>query len=180
VILWDVDYRTATPADAERVARLHADSWRRAYRGMYTDEFLDGDLDAERLAVWRPRLEAPPRNQYVLLAEDAGRLAGFVCGYADDDPAWGSLIDNLHVSIDARRKGIASELMQRAAQWFASNAKTPAFYLWVLEDNAPARRFYETLGATHPETVRRDLQPGNPGNICRYVWPDTLSLGRRD
>jgi ribosomal protein S18 acetylase RimI-like enzyme len=180
VILWDVDYRPATSADAQAVSRLHADSWRRAYRGMYTDEFLDGDLDGERLGVWAARLSEPPANQYVLLAQDAGRLAGFVCGYADDDPAWGSLIDNLHVSTDDRRKGIASELMKRAAQWFAVTAKTPAFYLWVLEGNTPARRFYEALGATHAETESRMLGSGNPGRVCRYVWPDALSLGRPD
>ena len=180
MILWDVDYRTAIPADAKAVAALHADSWRRAYRGIYSDDFLGSGLDGERLAVWEARLSEPPANQYVLLAQDESRLAGFICGYADDDEQWGSLVDNLHVSIDYRRTGIATELMRRAARWFESNAQTAAVYLWVLEDNAPARRFYEALGAAHPETVTRDLQPGHPGNICRYVWPDAVSLGRPD
>jgi ribosomal protein S18 acetylase RimI-like enzyme len=114
----------------------------------------------------------------VLLAEDGPDLAGFVCGYADDDASWGSLIDNLHVSIDYRRRGIAAQLMRRAAEWFGTNAKTPAFYLWVLEANAGARRFYEALGASHPETVVRRLQSGNSGKVCRYTWPDAVSLGR--
>jgi ribosomal protein S18 acetylase RimI-like enzyme len=175
-----VDYRTATPADAEAVAALHADSWRRAYRGMYSDEFLDGDLPGERLRVWEPRLNDPPSNQYVLLAVDDGELAGFVCGYADDDPTWGSLIDNLHVRIDYRRQGIAAELMRRAAEWFSENASRPLFYLWVIEDNTPARRFYEMLGATNSETVSKTLPSGNPGRVCRYTWPDAVSLGRRD
>lgn len=173
-----MEYRPATAADAEAIARLHADSWRRTYRGMYSDEFLDGDLVGERLSVWGPRLESPPGNQYVCLAEADGALAGFVCGYADDDPQWGSLIDNLHVSFDHRRRGIASELMRRAADWFASNASTLAFYLWVLEDNSPAQRFYETLGARHAETITAPLQSGNPGRSCRYVWRDRDSLSR--
>src|SRR5438270_8946534 len=133
--MW-VEYRLATTADAEAVARLHADSWRRTYRGLYGDEFLDGDLVGERLGVWRPRLADPPRNQFVCLAEADGGLAGFICGYADEDAEWGSLIDNLHVSIDFRRTGIASELMGRAADWFMANADTEAVYLWVLEQNA--------------------------------------------
>lgn len=158
------------------MAQLHADSWRRAYRGMYTDEFLDGDLVGERLGVWRPRLTLPADNQYVCLAEDDGRLAGFICGYADDDPAWGSLIDNLHVSIEFRRAGIATALMRRAADWFAGNADGPAVYLWVLEANTGARRFYEAIGATNAETVSKILQPGNAGNVCRYVWPNAADL----
>ncbi len=177
MILWDVDYRTATAADAEVVAGLHADSWRRTYRGMYSDEFLDGDLVGERLSVWTPRLDDPPANQYVCLAERNGRLAGFICGYADEDPTWGSLIDNLHVSIDFRRSGIATELMVRAAGWFAANAQSRAVYLWVIEQNTGARRFYETLGAVNAETVDLTLQSGNPGRTCRYVWPDAVSLG---
>jgi hypothetical protein len=32
--------RTATSADAVAVAALHADSWRRHYRGVYRDEYL--------------------------------------------------------------------------------------------------------------------------------------------
>jgi GNAT superfamily N-acetyltransferase len=175
-----VEYRTATIADAEAIATLHADSWRRTYRGMYSDEFLDGDLVGERIGVWTQRLRNPAANQYVLLAESSGHLGGFVCGYADEDATWGSLVDNLHVRIDFRRQGIAAELMRRAADWFAANAKTSAFYLWVLEGNVGARRFYETLGATHAETVTLTLQSGNSGTTCRYVWPDAVSLGRPD
>jgi ribosomal protein S18 acetylase RimI-like enzyme len=143
---------------------------------MYTDEFLDGDLVGERLGVWRPRLTDPPPNQYVCLAEAGGRLAGFICGYSDEDPTWGSLIDNLHVSIDFRRTGIASELMGRAAEWFTANANSPAVYLWVLQGNTGARQFYETLGAADAETVALKLQSGNLGSTCRYVWPNASDL----
>ena len=34
--------RTAGVRDAESMAALHADSWRRTYRGMMADAFLDG------------------------------------------------------------------------------------------------------------------------------------------
>ncbi len=33
-------FRLASPADAKAVADLHADSWRRHYRGAYSDAFL--------------------------------------------------------------------------------------------------------------------------------------------
>ncbi len=171
-----VEYRLATRSDTLSVARLHADSWRRAYRGIYTDEFLDGDLVSERLGVWRPRLADPQSNQFVCVAEAGGELAGFICGYADDDAKWGSLIDNLHVAIDFRRTGIATELMGRAGDWFAANANHPGVYLWVLEDNTGARRFYEALGAKNAETVTRTLESGNVGNTCRYTWRSGAEL----
>ena len=167
----------ATLSDAEAIAQLHADSWRRTYRGIYTDEFLDADLVGERLGVWRKRLSQEPTNRFVCVAEDDDRLAGFVCGFADADPSWGSLIDNLHVAIDVRRRGIASELMRRAGDWFAANASSSGAYLWVLEANAGARRFYEALGGTNAEIVFRKLESGNPGKVCRYTWPDASQLG---
>jgi len=36
-------FRLADVADAEQVGLLHADSWRRHYRGAYADSFLDGE-----------------------------------------------------------------------------------------------------------------------------------------
>ena len=48
--------RAAGARDAEAVAALHADSWRRHYRGAYADSFLDGDVVANRCAVWSGQL----------------------------------------------------------------------------------------------------------------------------
>jgi hypothetical protein len=44
-------FRPAGPDDAEKVGMLHADSWRRHYRGAYADSFLDGDVVADRRSV---------------------------------------------------------------------------------------------------------------------------------
>ena len=50
-----VHYRAALRADTERIALLHADSWRRTYRGSYRDTFLDGDVVTNRVeAVEQP------------------------------------------------------------------------------------------------------------------------------
>src|SRR4051812_20112248 len=55
------------------IALLHADSWRRHYRGAYADSYLDGDLVADRRAVWAARL-ADPGDSRTVLAEDGNRL----------------------------------------------------------------------------------------------------------
>ncbi len=52
-------FRAASIADAPDVAALHADSWRRYYRGAYADAFLDGDVGADRETVWSKRLAFP-------------------------------------------------------------------------------------------------------------------------
>src|SRR6266508_4697686 len=74
-----VTLRDASKRDIEAIAALHADSWRRHYRGAYSDEFLDGDIFADRRAVWTDRLAAPelPANQCTILAECDDVLVGF-------------------------------------------------------------------------------------------------------
>jgi len=72
--------------DADRIALLHAESWRRTYRGSYRDEFLDSDVVTNRLEVWRSRLAQDRKDQFVYLAEADSRLLGFVCVFANEDP----------------------------------------------------------------------------------------------
>lgn len=45
-------FREATSADIEGIANLHATSWRFAYRGSYSDAYLDGPVFEERRQVW--------------------------------------------------------------------------------------------------------------------------------
>ncbi|EWM16346.1 GNAT family N-acetyltransferase, partial [Kutzneria sp. 744] len=108
-------FRHAGATDAGQVAQLHADSWRRFYRGAYADAYLDGDVVADRRAVWTTRL-ASPTNSETVLAEHDHRLVGFIHVVFDADPQWGSLVDNLHVRHDQRRTGLGTQLLTRAAE----------------------------------------------------------------
>src|ERR1700752_4993276 len=110
-----MQFRPALPADAEAISRLHADSWRRHYRGAYSDAFLDGDVYADRLVVWTERLREPDAGSQTLLAEDRDGLVGFAHTIFDDDQRWGSLLDNLHVVYDEKRRGIGSRLLALTA-----------------------------------------------------------------
>ena len=82
-----VRYREATEHDAGAIAALHADSWRRHYRGAYLDSYLDGDVVADRLEIWSCRLTPPRLNQYTVMAEDGGDAVGFAHAVFDDEIA---------------------------------------------------------------------------------------------
>jgi ribosomal protein S18 acetylase RimI-like enzyme len=166
-----IEYRMAKASDAEGIANLHARSWRESYRGSFHDSFLDGDLPGERLRVWRGRLELPKDDQLVCLAVDGAILAGFVCAYGAHDDRWGSLIDNLHVAGEYKRRGIGAALMQRAGAWLAPRYGGLPVYLLVLEANAPARRFYERLGGCNAEVSTMETHGGAIVRSCRYTWP---------
>ena len=136
----DVRFREAHPGDAEAIARLHADSWRRHYRGAYSDAYLDGDVVSDRLAVWTERL-ADDDRRCTILAENDG-LVGFANTYFDDDPTWGALLDNLHVLANRKRQGIGTRLLAQTAQALVGRPQPSGLYLWVLEQNAEGQAFY--------------------------------------
>jgi GNAT superfamily N-acetyltransferase len=174
-------FRAAGPDDAERVAGLHATSWRRHYRGAYADSYLDGDVEAERRAVWSARLAAPAGTETVL-AESGGRLVGFVHVVFDEDTSWGSLVDNLHVVSDQQRTGIGTRLLTHAARAVGERAAGNAMYLWVLEQNTAARQFYLASGAIRVEAATVSPPGGDPTRLIgsprklRMAWPDSSRM----
>ena len=79
--------------------------------GAYSDRYLDGDLDAERLAFWTERMNRPDSGHFTLLAEHRDRPVGFAHVVLDADPTWGALIDNLHVVRSVQRSGVGTLLL---------------------------------------------------------------------
>ena len=174
-------FRAAGAEDAEQVALLHADSWRRHYRGAYADSFLDGDIETDRRSVWSGRLAAPAATA-TILAEDDGQLVGFVHVEFDKDPRWGSLVDNLHVDYRQRRTGIGTQLLARAAGAAIGQATGNAMYLWVLQQNTDAQHFYRAAGGSSVETAAVPPPGGDPTRLngtpkcLRMSWPDATQL----
>ena len=169
-------YRAATADDVAPIAALHADSWRRAYRGIYSDEFLDNDVFDERRAEWSERFARPSAKQRTTVAEVDGELVGFVHTILDDHPKWGALLDNLHVRYGQKRSGIGTRLMSASARTVVDDAPGSGLYLWVLEQNATAQSFYDTRGGTSVESSTVTAPGGTTVRTLRYVWPDPSTL----
>jgi ribosomal protein S18 acetylase RimI-like enzyme len=171
-----ISYRTATPADATSIALLHARNWQENYRGSWKDEFLDHEVIPNRLEVWKKRFERPNERQYVILAEDQGSLCGFACTFLDHDPHWGAFMDNLHVSSPHQRRGIGQVLMQKSIEKIIQNDPSSKLYLWVLQTNDSAIRFYEKIGGKRVEETLYNNPDGGQSPIYRYVWEDLSEI----
>ncbi|GAA3134026.1 GNAT superfamily N-acetyltransferase [Kribbella aluminosa] len=171
-----MDFRVAGSEDAAAVAELHGDSWRRHYRGAYADAFLDDESPEYLGAMWAKRL-ADRDGTRTTVAEYDGQLIGLAHVVFDADPAYGALVDNLHVRAPLKGQGIGTELLARAATGVPTG-----LYLWVLEQNTAAQAFYEARGGIRGD--RRNVPPpgGEPRRlngtpVClRYYWPDPVSL----
>jgi ribosomal protein S18 acetylase RimI-like enzyme len=174
-----MELRPATRDDVDGIAALHADSWRRNYRGAFLDSYLDGDVVADRLAVWTDRIAHAGPTERTIVAEQDGEFLGFAHTQFDEDPIWGALLDNLHVVHDHKGLGIGTNLLRETARAVLARPAPTGLYLWVLEQNTAAQAFYAARGGRE---VGRELRGPFPGGGTavgfRIAWPDPSVLCR--
>ncbi len=165
-----------TAADAPQVARLHADSWRSAYRGILSDHYLDRQADAERASTWEARLSVADPACFGLMAWQGSTPAGFVYVVCDADPVFGALIDNLHVRPALRSAGIGAQLLAGAAAGIMARAMSRRAHLWVYDANVRARAFYARMGGAEVESTMKASVEGVLLPESRVSWPDVQTL----
>lgn len=171
-----IKLRDAEFSDYAAIAKLHAENWRQNYRGIFSDNFLDNEVEQERSGVWYNRLKFPDVSQQVTVAMLDEEVIGFSCLYINEDPVFGSYLDNLHVSGKFQRSGIGKLLLRQCAECILVKADSNMLYLWVYESNDNARKAYERLGAVNFETIETETIDGYKVRQCRYVWKDVFRL----
>jgi GNAT superfamily N-acetyltransferase len=161
--------RPATKDDAVMIANLHASSWRIAYRGLLADEYLDNDLAGERIAYWSAKMTKLTDREFIIIAVNhEGDIEGFIAVMDQPESGYVALVDNLHVRPDLKGRGIGKVLMQTAARRLLVSGRTN-YYLWVLNGNEPACRFYESIGGI-PEDERTVHFGGKDVRATRFGW----------
>jgi ribosomal protein S18 acetylase RimI-like enzyme len=153
-----VNIRPAIPADAPAIAAIQVAAWRAAYRGHMPDAALDElDVSAGSL-MWGKLLQS---DHAITVAEVDGQTVAFCCVVPSRDPDHNpdsdAEISAIYVYPNHWRRG-AGRALCTAAFAAAADSAFGAIALWVLATNAPAIRFYETMGfrrdsATKSETV---------------------------
>ena len=139
--------RKAAPSDAEGIARAHVESWQTTYKGIVSADFLAAMSAGSRVTKWQDTLASLGDRRFVFVAEEAGRIIGFVNGMdeRENDPRYTGEVGGLYLLEEAQRQGTGRKLMRTAARELAKRGHT-SMLLWVLKDNLPARKFYEALG----------------------------------
>ena len=139
--------RPATPADADEIGRVHAETWRAAYTGIFPESAFDV---AERRRWWRESL-ARERAQRggVFVAEVDGEVVGFASvGAARDEPDGVGELYAIYVASQSWGTGAGRMLIERAEESLRASGFAEAV-LWVLAGNERAERFYRAAGWVH-------------------------------
>jgi GNAT superfamily N-acetyltransferase len=173
----NVTLREATQLDAAAIAHLHAESWRSAYRGMLSDDYLDNRAHSERATLWQSRFsEIASKPFFAILAEAGAQLAGFACVFPREHPTFGSFLDNLHVVPQSIGQGIGRQLLSEVARRLIAEKIPGGLYLWVIEKNSRARRFYAHAGGAEIERVELAMPDGSRLPEMRCYWADPARL----
>lgn len=169
-----MDIRIAGREDAVLIAHMHAASWKDAYRNILPEEYLEDNLEAEREKHWHNKMNELSGNDFVLIAEENKTPIGFISVWEVNDGDYDAFVDNLHVLPGEKSKGRGSALMAYAAERLIRLNKR-SFYLWVLDPNIPARRFYERIGGIAKDKSMFEIN-GVKIPETRFVWTELTSL----
>ncbi len=157
------------PRDVNALAAIHAAAWRVAYRGILSDAYLEGDLEADRRAAWQRKLASVDFGP-AWMALDGDTPVGFIDLRPTIDPIWGIQVDHLHVLPARHGRGIGRELLRTAARWCGEHAPDAGLFLWVYVENRAARAFYARMGGCEVEEGLRTSGEGGQVPAVRVAW----------
>ena len=126
-------------------------SWRTTYRGLLPDDFLDSLDEKTYEERWARILVEGSSRVYV--ASGGDEVVGFASGgreRAGEDGFVGELYA-IYVLQEAQGQGQGRRLVE-AVVGGLRELRLPDMIVWVLQENASARRFYERLGGEYVRT----------------------------
>ncbi|MHB8470024.1 MAG: GNAT family N-acetyltransferase [Gaiellaceae bacterium] len=137
-----MEIRRGRPEDAAAIADVHHDTWVAAYAHVFGAGRLAAMDRGRRRTVWERVLAT---EASVAVADDDGRIVGFVSTGASRDAGAGGELFAIYVLPEAWGSGAGPGLMRAGLAALREAGHADAI-LWVLEDNPRARRFYEREG----------------------------------
>jgi GNAT superfamily N-acetyltransferase len=143
-----IHIREMTLDDCLRVAEIRVRGWQTAYQGMMPRTYLDG-LDVEDEVQRRRTLFAQAGEGVVnLVAEWGGEVVGWACHgpYREGELRTGDAeLYAIYVHPGRLARGVGRALLRESTARCGA-AGHDRMLLWVLKENASARRFYEKAG----------------------------------
>jgi ribosomal protein S18 acetylase RimI-like enzyme len=155
----DITIRRVTKDDDfAALGNIYAQSWKAAYRGIVAQEYLDS-LSGAR---WESRLAASAKyaqsvehleseldenryDAYTVIVDGIYAGTSSICPARNKEMAgWGEII-SIYLLPDYFGRGLGKPLIEAAIAGLVERGFHD-IYLWVLEANARARRFYEKNG----------------------------------
>src|SRR5262245_59030370 len=129
--------RLAVLEDAPAIARVHGESWRTTYKGIFPEIVLDRLSVSDRTRFWSETLANPPARFVTLAAcDDAGSVVGFACGGAERTGQLGcdGEMQAMYLLEGVQRQGLGTLLIRRFVRELQATGFS-SMAVWVLARN---------------------------------------------
>jgi ribosomal protein S18 acetylase RimI-like enzyme len=140
--------RPARLSDSQAIGEVHVAAWRESYAGLISADRLRTLDVAKRVGQWRRQLASGTARGICVAALDE-RVVGFASCTRQREPnllaaGYSGEVAAIYVLREAQGQDAGRRLMAAMARRLIAEGER-SMALWVLEANAPARRFYERL-----------------------------------
>lgn len=146
------------------LSRVYEESWKYAYRGILPQAYLDSIPEGQ----WANAVDHSGMSTLVLLEEGCITGTASFCKARElEMKTWGEIV-SIYLLPASMGKGFGKKLFQFAVEELRQMGFRTLF-LWVLEENRTARRFYEGMGL-HPNGEERAIEIGGESfKEVRYI-----------
>ncbi|MBO5473404.1 MAG: GNAT family N-acetyltransferase [Lachnospiraceae bacterium] len=152
--------RTAKPQDIPRIAEIMIFGKRVAYRPIFQDDFVS--FNEMRVIDVIEKYNNDPACLKGMLVYDDGIVKGVLGRKLEKETVE---LTDFYVEPFFKGQGVGTKLIQYAIAQARETGRERMF-LWVLEENTPARKFYEANGFINSKETR--LVEGTEKTDMRY------------
>lgn len=160
-----MEIRYVKPEDDRlEISNIYEQSWKTAYKGMIPDSFLESIPKGK----WCKGIDTPGRKAMVFIED--GKFIGtssFCKSRFDKWPDSGEIV-SIYFLPEYFGKGYGKRLIEAVIEELRKDGYKDIF-LWVLEDNTRARKFYEKCGFEKTEDYIDDIIDGKAIRDIRYI-----------
>ena len=150
--------------ERKAISRIFEESWRHAYKGIIPQDYLDGIQEGR----WTPLIDIPGWKTMVCIED--GEYIGtstFSRSRFENYPDDGEII-SIYLLPAYMHKGYGRRLFEAVMNELHKEGYREVF-LWVLEENSAARKFYETCGFVCSGDITDTVIGGRQLREVRYV-----------
>jgi len=160
----DIRYIDSTD-DRRLISRVYENSWKEAYKGIIPADYLNSIPKGQ----WAPKLDQAKWHTMICIENGCIIGTSSFCKSRFIEYADAGEIISIYFLPEYWGKGYGRKLMGVVISELKEQGFSEVF-LWVLEENTRARRFYEMFGFTCTDDYREDIIGGKQLREVRYVY----------
>ncbi|PEB25918.1 GNAT family N-acetyltransferase [Bacillus toyonensis] len=164
----EIHIRRATKSDIAAIAKVHVESWKTTYTGIFENEILENVTFEQRKKQWENIFQKEDNYQFRFVAETLnGKIIGFIDGGVERSGTYNCDGELYAIYLLQQYQGlkIGQKLFQALLSECIKNGMQ-SLLVWVVTNN-PAKKFYEKY---NPEKIDTKFLERVQVEETAYCW----------